>query len=360
MDDVRRRISGRKPVRVILLAMALAACGGAEATPIVPPASPTSETDSALPTATQRTPLATATYSDIGEEIIVDLLPRWIAGETRTIELTKGRTQNDPDGIDFSGSSTTPVEITVLEQTADGYVVQWLYGETKLESGDLPADPIVGALSTLTNGMRFEYEIDPFGIPIGLRNWEEIQSLIQEVMDELFAFIERQGMSDEEIAIIREQIEPMVSGREQIEALSSDEISVYHLPLGGIYELSAPIPYNDLLPNFFGGDPFPAQGELTFVSYDPNSDRAVIQWTQILDAESAREILMQTMIDLAQTMGTDPPQEADLPDPFSIEDSAEYVVDVASGWVISVEYQREIVIGSAVRVDTTRIVDTTD
>ena len=55
-------------------------------------------------------------------------------------------------------------------------------------------------------------------------------------------------------------------------------------------------------------------------------------------------------------MGGDPPTEDDLPYPFSIEDSGVYVIDTNSGWVVSAEYIREIVIGPSTRVDRTNIV----
>lgn len=326
----------RQPLRVLLLVVTLAACEGAQPGPSASP------------------------IAEPVEPITIDLVPHWIAGETRSIEITKGRTENNPDIGEITASATTPIEITVLEQTEDGYVIQWVYGEARLDSGELPSDPMIDVMTSMANGLRFEFGTDELGIPTGLRNWEEVEASLKETVNLMFDFIEGQGMAGGEIESIRQALEPLMSSRELMEALSSDEIGLYHLPFGGIYDLAIPVSSSDLLPNVFGGDPFPAQAEITLVSYDPQSERAIFRWTMTPDPERTHEIIMQTMIDLAESSGAEPPQESDLPDPFSIKDEAEYVIDVASGWVLSVEYQREIIIGSRYRSDTTRIVDTTE
>ena len=107
----------------------------------------------------------------------------------------------------------------------------------------------------------------------------------------------------------------------------------------------------------FGGAPFPATGRFELKEHDTQAGRAVITTQLTLDPERSKEILLQTLQRMAQQMGGqgEPPKEEDLPDPFSIEENAQYTFDTRSGWITSGEAIRTTVIGPARQDDTKTI-----
>ncbi|MFQ6028875.1 MAG: hypothetical protein ACE5Q6_15435 [Dehalococcoidia bacterium] len=115
------------------------------------------------------------------------------------------------------------------------------------------------------------------------------------------------------------------------------EAQAYYLALGWEYTLSDPITYEALLPNPLGGEPWPSKAYVLLEEYDRATGLAVIQWRQSLDPEKATAILLESMKELAQTLGGPPPKEDELP-LFTIEDESKYVIDVGSGWVQSMHY----------------------
>jgi hypothetical protein len=255
---------------------------------------------------------------------------------------------------DSSISSRTIIDITVIDKTDEYYVIEWEYGETTFDNEEAANNPLVAMVLGLTMGMRLEYETDQFGSFIRLRNWEEVQQNMQMVFEALIQTLQEYGFDEDMITLIRDTVEPMVSGEQAI-SQTLKEVHLYHLPFGLNYEIDKPITYSDLLPNPFGGDSFPSEGVLLLESYDPEVDEAVVSWKQTLDPVKAKEILLQTLSDIAVSMGGSPISESELPEPFSILDSCDYVIDSATMWIIDLTCQREAVIGEQSQTEITAI-----
>jgi hypothetical protein len=358
------------------LIILLVACGGADPTPTVETVLPeiatqeiTTKTAEPIPTSgedeeqlTGDSPTPTETAipevpaieptNTQEQELTFEVIPKWNAGDNISLELVKERTDSNQGVVQLEISSRTPVDIRVLEKIDDGYVLQWTFGETVIDSGSTAANPTMDAFLNLGNGMSVEYEVDQWGSPTKVINWEEIKTTMESALNEIISGLEKQGLNQEELIQIRALVEPMFSSQEQIETFATQEILVYHLVYGWPpFESSTPLAYDDILPNPFGGEPFPSVGQIELADYESGMGKATINWSQKLDPESARQILLQTLTDIATAMGSDPPNENDLLVPFVIEDSGEFVVDSNSGWVESVDQVRKIEIGPSSRVE---------
>jgi hypothetical protein len=298
------------------------------------------------------------TESDSNGVLSLEIMPNWEVGEVRQLELTSESIDSEPGVNQQSITSRTPVELVVDTEDEDGYVLHWTNGETQVDSHLAETDPLAQALLDLATGSTVEYETDDLGVLGGVRNWEALAATMQQALDLTIDLLAEAGMSQLEIRQIEDSIRPMFSSKEQIEAFSTEEIQLYHLGYGwGPLELASPVAFDAFLPNPFGGEPFPSSGQLELVEVNEESGEAVLQWTQTLDPEAAREILMAWLTDIATNAGNDPPTESDLPDPFTIEDRADIYIDLDSGWLRTVEYSRKIVSGPVVREEITRIVD---
>jgi hypothetical protein len=352
-------------VFLALVALIVTSCGASSVQP----------TSTALPTASPPPPQTPTTTSFPGvaptpllvpadtatpqaQEVSLELKPTWIKGDTRQIEIVKQRTKTDQSGTKTDESSRTDVEITVLDAGTDGYVLRWKFGETTFDNPALASDPMVSHLAALNNGLSVEYETDQTGSFLQLRNWQEVKAQMENALNLISEQMEKSGISGEVITPLREQIQTMFSTKEQVEAFALREVQLYHLPFGITYQSGHPIEYENLVPYAFG-DPFPAHATFVLEEYDSVAAHAVIRWSQAVDPEEGRRILLNTLTELARQGGAAPPKEQDLPAPFSIEDANTYVVDTSAGWILSLEYSRTTAIGPGLQVDSTKIVQKT-
>jgi hypothetical protein len=222
-------------------------------------------------------------------------------------------------------------------------------------------DATLEALMSLGNGVTVAYVTDDLGAPTAIKNWEEIAQLMQESLNLMLDFLNEAGMSEPELQQVHSSVAPMFSTREQVENFASEQIQLYHLVYGwGSLEVEKLLIYDALLPNPFGGDPFPSIGQIELVDVDSDSGQALVAWSQTFDPDAARQVLLDSMTDLALSTGSEPPTESDLPDPFAIEDQAQIEFDMGTGWVQKMVYSRTITIGPTMREEITEIVDMTD
>jgi hypothetical protein len=114
------------------------------------------------------------------------------------------------------------------------------------------------------------------------------------------------------------------------------------------------VTYNTLLPNPFGGEAFPAMGSFAVAGYDKKSGKAEIDWNQRIQPEAAGRVLNNTLKKLAEQQGKHIGEEL-LAKNYKIEDSAKFVVDVPTGWVLSLTQSRTVMTDSGSQVDSTTI-----
>ncbi|MCO5206216.1 MAG: hypothetical protein M9928_14370 [Anaerolineae bacterium] len=225
---------------------------------------------------------------------------------------------------------------------------------------DIGDDPVLQALMNLSQGVVVEYETNEYGDVVAVRNWEEIARLMQQSLEMVAGMLRDAGLSEAEIAEMEALISPMFASQEQVEAFAMESIQLYHLAYGwSPLEQGSPIIYDSQLPNPFGGEPFPALGELALINGDFGEGVVLLHWKQSVDPQFVRQIMMQTLVDMAMWMGNDPPTESDLPDPFVVEDYAEIVFDVESSWNRSLYYVRKIEVGTSLRTDSKHFIDLT-
>ncbi len=111
-----------------------------------------------------------------------------------------------------------------------------------------------------------------------------------------------------------------------------------------------PTEYEDQLPNPFGGEPFPSRATFSLKEAERKAGRAIIEWTQKLDPEKSTPIIEKTLQDMAARLGRRLP-DGELRESISMEDKAEFVVDLSSGWLDRMTHTRTVKSGEVVQED---------
>ncbi len=83
----------------------------------------------------------------------------------------------------------------------------------------------------------------------------------------------------------------------------------------------------------------------------------MITWSQTADPTQVARILESMIKEMSARLGKKP-VEGEFPKAMSMQDHAEIVVDVATGWVKTLKHARSVNFGTRAQVDTTSIIRT--
>jgi hypothetical protein len=109
--------------------------------------------------------------------------------------------------------------------------------------------------------------------------------------------------------------------------------------LGIEFEGGKPVEFDDKLANPFGGEPFPSKVRFRLKEVDRKRGVAKLRWTQTVASDDARRIMEKTLKDFAQRLGK-PVADADLLKTLTIEDSADFAIEISSGWIQNFTHKR--------------------
>jgi hypothetical protein len=114
-----------------------------------------------------------------------------------------------------------------------------------------------------------------------------------------------------------------------------------------------PTDYEGELPNPFGGDPFPAVGHYQIDPTEAGAKTAAVHFTLGLDPLKSRDLILAWMNEVAQRTGKAPPQGLDDLPLKGIDETTDYVLDLASTLPTQVTHVRTTLIKGQKRVDRT-------
>ena len=287
----------------------------------------------------------------------VEILPHWKKGDTVRLEIARARVKSADGKSTITGKTHTDFAIEVLSANDNGYLVGWTAAKTTFDSPSQAEHSFLGQVVNLMNGQQIILEIDSHGAIRGVQNWKELKTAALRSLDALAAAEDvRKGKPDTALmSRLRAQWESMLGTKAQVEELCTREAQVYFKVLGRAYARNTPFEYEDLFPNPLGGDAFPTHANMALKTFDKQTGQAVITWSQVADPKHASRILESMLKEMSARVGKEP-LEGEFPRAISMEDHAEIVVDVTTGWVKTLKHARSINFGTRAQVDTTSII----
>lgn len=289
----------------------------------------------------------------------IEVLPHWEKGDSVRLEITRARVKSADGTSTITGKTHTNFTIEVLSANDDGYLVGWTAGETKFNSPSQAEHSFLGQVVNLMNGRQIILEIDSHGVIKGVQNWKGVKAVALKSLEALATTEDLQKEKPDKalMSSLRAQWESMLGTKEQVEELCTREAQIYFMVLGREYARNDPFEYEDLLPNPLGGEAFPTHGRMALKMFDKQAGQAVITWSQIADPKQVARILESMMKEMSARLGGKP-LEGEFPKSISMQDHAEIVVDVDTGWVKTLSHARSVNFGTRAQVDTTSIIRT--
>ncbi len=289
----------------------------------------------------------------------IEVLPHWKKGETVRLEITRARVKSADGKPTITGKTHTDFTIEVLSANHDGYLVGWTAGETTFDSPSQAEHSFLGHVVNLMNGLQIILDIDSHGAIRGVQNWKELKAAALKSLDALATIedVQKEKPNKALMSSLRAQWESMLGTKERVEELCTREAKVYFMVLGRGYVSNEPFEYEDLLPNPLGGDAFPTHARMDLKTFDKQAGQAVITWSQTADPTQVARILESMIKEMSARLGKKP-VEGEVPKAMSMQDHAEIVVDVNTGWVKTLKHARSVNFGTRAQVDTTSIIRT--
>jgi hypothetical protein len=284
----------------------------------------------------------------------VEVLPHWKKGETFRLEVTRTRVKSADGKSTVTGKTHTDFTIEVLNANDNGYLVGWTAGETKFDSPSQAEPSFLRKVVNLMTGLQIILEFDSHGIIRGVQNWKEVKAVALKTLEALATAEDLQREKPDKALSLRAQWESMLGTKKQVEELCTREAQVYFMVLGREYAHNNSYEYEDLLPNPIGGEAFPTHAKMTLKTFDKQSDRAVITWSETADPKQVARILESMIKEMSARLGKKP-LDGEILKSMSMQDNAEIVVDVATGWVSMLTHSRSVNFGTRAQVDTTSI-----
>jgi hypothetical protein len=276
----------------------------------------------------------------------VTVAPHWKAGDRQRIELV--RVREDVNGT--RAEIRTEITVTVHAVTADGFAVHWQYGAPKVQDTDAQRAALTTEVAAAMQHLRYELDVDAAGRLRGVTNWKDVRDAADRAAGTVLQRLRERGLPEAAATAVGEQIRGSFATEQQVLQQGVREAAIYHAVFGRSYRLNVPVPNDGALASPVGGVSVPSKGELVLTALDPASGRARISTTQTVDPEAARRLALAALTEMLAKMGRPAPPPDSIP-PLVINDTGEYVVDVATGWVRSLTLRRESRAGEQTRRD---------
>lgn len=265
----------------------------------------------------------------------------WKEGDEQLFKVNISKEKYKNRSLVSRDTISYPVKIRILEATEEEYLIEWRYiGFNPLAI--IKSSPVETSLTTVSSII---YKTDKTGAFTELVNWKEIKSSIEQ---ELAKMLQRNPSN--QMKAMMDQMFSLYSDREKIEAIAIREVQLYHSPFGAEYIVGRKLKGESQLPNVFGGEPFPSVLTAELIDINKLENRATLAGSQEIDRAKATQIIA----DFVRKLTSSDAKENNIP-ALEINDVSRFVIELNTGWLTEVYFQRIVHAADLKNVDTTEI-----
>ena len=216
------------------------------------------------------------------------------------------------------------VDMTIVDSTANSYVIDWLYRDYEIQSDN----ELIQKLASITEDMTVRIRTDELGVFQEVVNWKEIRDYILKATK----LLKKETQNIPNLDKIINQVEGMYSSKESIELGAVKEIQQYYTFHGSKYKLGEELSVDMQAANLYGGDPFDMKVTIWLDKLNPDDNNFIIRMKQSVDANQLTNATYDYVVNIAETMKVPAPKKEDIP-PLKNENwTASRIHD--SGWII--------------------------
>lgn len=253
----------------------------------------------------------------------------WKKGATKTLYINHNKTTGGHQDVDFFYEAA----VTVLDSTATGYTLQWIF---HLPESVKQAKPGLADSLPVFEGLKMIYTTTGTGMFTTLSNWETVRDAYVKMME----YSLPKKLDSTAIAAI-EKAKAMYGTREIVESALIREIQLYHFPFG--YEFSTQqVSANTQLPNPFSATPIPAVQTIQIKAINQKAGDFKLAITLAIDKSAARTVFEAIVNKMGMDKDKVVAEAKQMLDSFEITDYSEYLITPSTGWIKRIDYKRTV------------------
>jgi hypothetical protein len=272
----------------------------------------------------------------------VTLIPKLRAGDAFQLEVV--RTRENSSRPHQRSKARSRVDVRVIAAGPDGFVIEWVPGDTVLDNQQAAQDPLVSAAAQALRDIKFRLNLNADGELTGMANQAEVAPKLKAVVDMVVGELSARIPEAQ-----RKQFLDFVSQVLSADVLiaSATRDAGTYFGLNGVSLTSGEAVEVDIeQPNPLGGGSLPATFKVRIES--ATADSASLKATTTYDGAS----LVRLTESLAKHAGApiSPEELAKLP-PIEMADEGTYLFDREVGLMREVVVSRRVTAGPNRRLD---------
>ena len=222
----------------------------------------------------------------------VSFVSYWSLGDYYEFKVTKSSRQWSGDSLTKNENNSYLASFNVIDSTASGYVVKWVYENDMGSTYDFSEE--VKASLAKYDSLEVIYKTTELGAFVEVLNWKEIGEMMGNLFDELKVALAK-GDETKLKALDKsfKQLKKAYSSRVGVESVLLKELQYMHYPMGYEFKLQDTLRYEDQIPNVFGGSPIKGDTELHVDSVDFEQSFCVLKQHMKLNKDDAHKFMLQ-------------------------------------------------------------------
>ena len=261
----------------------------------------------------------------------IEIAPRLRTGDVFRLEIV--RIREDSRETRQNSKITTPVDIRVISATKEGFVIEWVPGESVMEQQTV--DPLTVAAAEAVRDLRLRLSLSAAGEITGLVNEADVAKQVNAMFDTMM----REGAADMppgEKKKFEDFMRTVLSPANLI-GLASRDAQMYLSLYGAVLKPGDDITVDVDQPNPLGPGTLAAKYRVILKAL--TADTATVQATTTYTPESLLEMSKAL---IARTGASIPDEELKKLPPINFTDDALFEFDRANGLMRQVTVNRDV------------------
>jgi hypothetical protein len=210
---------------------------------------------------------------------LVDLEPRWKAGEHADYVLTKHGVVTEGFRVAVDTTNTTPVHVEVLSAGPGGYLVGWTQGETHFDDSVAASmTPLMKKMAQLMAGHRLELRLDRSGRLEAVQNWTQLREMGDAFERDVGRLLMLSGVDAARREQVGVQIRAMFSSERSVRLSTTRDAQLLLRALGHALDPRRPLDIEVVVPDPAGSDELRVGEHFELKAATDSS--ANVQWAQ--------------------------------------------------------------------------------
>ncbi len=211
----------------------------------------------------------------------------WEKGEVQSYRISTVSVGIMYGDTSYADTTVVSVDVSVLEASRRGYILNWFYHDFEHSSDDQWQDK----QTALFPDLNIQIRTDELGKFVEVVNWKQLRDSIM-----VFASTMRSNLKDApNIEKIAANLESIYSSKKSIEASAINEILQFYTFHGLKYTIGKEYGYTKKVPNRFGGKPFDSEVVCWIDAIDEEKDFAVYGMRQLVDTIQLKEATIKNI-----------------------------------------------------------------